>query len=65
MIEFVKFFDSTSKEVVTYFTKEQIAHPTGQTFEFASPEEAQAKSETNVFIFWDNSPIGTGTVATA
>ena len=65
MIEFTKFFDTTTREVVTYFNKEKTAHETHQTFDFTSPEEAQAKSEASVFIFWNNEPIGAGTVAVA
>lgn len=62
MIEFVKFFDTTTNEVVTYFTASKNAHETHQTFSFATPEEAVAASEDTVFIFWNNEPIGKGSV---
>ncbi len=62
MIKFVKFYSSENMEVITYFTNEKVLQNDGMTHEFTSPEDAQAKSTTEVYIFWDNKPIGPGSV---
>lgn len=58
----VKFYNSTTKEVNTVFVADQVFQKDGQTFEFATAEEMLAKSETTTFNFWNGVPVGAGTV---
>lgn len=63
MIKYTKFLDSASKTMVTYFNESKTLQNDGMTFDYVTPEEAVAKSTTEVFIFWDNVPFGIGLVA--
>ena len=59
---YVKFFNSSTHEVVTVFTEQGYkVQNDGQTFDFATAQEAQEKSNPEVFVFWDNAPVGSGT----
>lgn len=67
-VKFVKFFNSSTKEVVTVFAAQNYnVQNDGQTFDFASGEEARQHSSEETFVFWDNEPVGLGVapVATA
>lgn len=61
-VKFVKFFNSVTHEVVTVFADQGYkVQNDGETFEFATATEAQAKDTNEVFLFWDNAPVGVGT----
>jgi hypothetical protein len=60
MIKFVKFFDSATHTVKTYFTAEKVLDSGEATFDFATGEEAQAHSTAEAFVFFDNVAIGAG-----
>lgn len=61
-VKFVKFFNSVTHEVVTVFADQGYkVQNDGETFEFATAAEAQAKDTNEVFLFWDNAPVGVGT----
>lgn len=60
MIKWVKFFSSEPKEVVTYFVADKFLQNDGMTHEFVSADDAQTKSTSDVFVFWNGVPVGVG-----
>lgn len=63
VIKYVKFLDSATHTEKVYFTAEKMLQESAPEFAFETPEEAIAKSTVETFLFWDNAPIGAGTVA--
>lgn len=59
-IKWVKFYETSSSEVITYNVEEKVLQHNGQTHSFASAEEAIEKSTVEVFTFWDGVAIGAG-----
>lgn len=59
-VKWVKFYKTGSNEVVTFYTENNAVQNDGQTHDFISAEDATARSTSEVFIFWDNVPVGQG-----
>lgn len=64
-IKWVKFFTSNVAEYQTLFlyngdNGKKTFQDDGETHQFVDAADAQAKSTQEVFIFWDNQPIGAG-----
>lgn len=60
-IKFVKFFNSSTMQVVTVFADQNyVVQNDGETFAFSDAADAQSKCTNEVFLFWDNAPVGVG-----
>lgn len=62
VIKWTKFYDTVTGTVATYHNEQKTADNDGQTFEFTTPEEMISKSTVETFNFWNNTPIGVGSV---
>jgi hypothetical protein len=62
MIKWIKFYKTGSDEVVTFNLSTQQVESEGQTHAFSDQEDALSKSTNEVFLFWDNIPLGPGLV---
>lgn len=60
MIKWVKFLDSASHTEKVYLTETKSLQESEPSFDFATPEEALAKSTVETVIFWDNKLAGIG-----
>ncbi len=63
MVKYVKFLDSATHTEKVYFTAEKVLQESEPSFDFATPEEAIAKSTVETVIFWDNKLVGLGLVS--
>lgn len=59
-IKWVKFFTTGVPEYQVYFIGDKVLQNDGITHTFADATDATLKSTSEVFIFWDNQPIGPG-----
>ncbi len=59
-IKWVKFYTTGVPEYQTYYMESKFLQNNGETHNFTDAKEAQEKSTVEVFIFWNNQPVGTG-----
>lgn len=62
-IKWVKFYTTSVPTYQTYWTETMTLQNDGETHAFVDAADAIEKSEQNVFIFWDNQPMGAGALA--
>ena len=61
MLKFVKFYTSATSTYRTLFLESMTFPYTVESTEFKTSAEVVATSTPEVFIFWDNAPVGAGT----